>query len=527
MLTKTTEKSVRRMWRLLEIGRAEIAYLAARGESGSRCAFASDETAFVNLVRQCPADKLCAVGLNPRPLGLLSFAKDADIEVVKNILIDIEEARSGRVWDEAVDATKKARAKAFIDERLLRWFTECGFAPPVVADSGSFWHVLCAVAPIKVADNPTIKDGIAAFQRKLREVFKEELSSAGLKIDSTSDLVRKVKVYGTAKPGGPISHLPEGATRVECPKLRSHLIALSSAPASRGVRVELPTAFAEELIPKVFYDRLEHDSRLSATWKGDRTDMDDCSRSGHDLSLASQCVAFGIRDPKTLGAIIYHTPYNQEKWADRSKVATKKYIEHQVGKALAWAEELDESRAEAETKFLGEHAVVSGPTSDRPDSSSRAALTSPSKTTPSEEVSLKTASAAKSKSGESKPDFVPDVLADVELLRPGQDFRGGLAFVACKQLVTRTRKTKPKKEGGRGKNDSLQRADGQTGFIGPPSARSGPPKPLWYQRRRSALSHPGHTLLSGKQATRWLDFLGPLRRLRHPQLPERRGRERP
>jgi putative DNA primase/helicase len=65
-------------------------------------------------------------------------------------------------------------------------------------------------------------------------------------------------------------------------------------------------AAARSLPPK-FLDLLKHNAKIKATWEGKRLDLEDDSRSGHDMSMTSQLVSHGFTDDEII-AILFEMP---------------------------------------------------------------------------------------------------------------------------------------------------------------------------------------------------------------------------
>ena len=330
------EDEARHFWQWARLDNAEVNYI---GQPGSgrvpRVFYATDEDAFIYVCRRCPKEMMLAVGVNPRPLRVRTFATNLDIETVQNFYLDVEVSRK-RAWGDNGTPEEHEAAEAFVKNHLLPWFVCKGFVRPKVSKSGGFYHLHLSVKPIDVKEHPDVNERLVMFYDEVRGDLASHLDPGGLKIDRTGDLRRLVKVPGSAKPSGGLqSSFDPDPTRIDDDILRAHVLSLACRAA--GVKHEPVTVtgdFDRARIPQTFWDALETDSRLKLTWERRRTDLEDTSRSGHDFALLGKAVHLGISDPEALAALLFHVPYNEDKWTEKGPRETKRYIEHQVKKVL-------------------------------------------------------------------------------------------------------------------------------------------------------------------------------------------------
>ena len=189
-----------------------------------------DESCGLESVVRNHGDRLVCYGLNPRstilsgPGGRLRCARDADISLCQNLLLDLDLV--GTVTPERLASLKRFLSRA--DE----YFLGLGLCRPVRAATGRGSHLLFGFPPIPVADVPDVRARCRLFRDGFASAVRSELSRLEVRLDSTQDLRRAVRVYGTAKPGvGVVSQFVGGA-RHEDSALRSYLLGLACCTES-------------------------------------------------------------------------------------------------------------------------------------------------------------------------------------------------------------------------------------------------------------------------------------------------------
>lgn len=190
----------------------------------------------LDFVERYSGERVVCYGVNPRPKiqknerGFPKATLDREIEVVQNVFFDFD-SEEHHVSDSQKTEFEKLLARA--DD----YFQALGIANPVRGYSGRGYHLLFPLPPVKVGEVPDIADRLREFRHRLGEEMKQDLASSAIKLDSTQDLRRMVRVYGTAKPYVGIVSKFYGDKRKEDPKLRDYLLSLD-VPEERRV---LPT----------------------------------------------------------------------------------------------------------------------------------------------------------------------------------------------------------------------------------------------------------------------------------------------
>jgi DNA-binding transcriptional ArsR family regulator len=361
---------VKKHWALLGLPRVEV-----RGWGGAKCwsKYVTSAEELVRVASEWTAEGLTvAVGINPRMTNIKHAGKDSDIAEVQNLVLDIEpDNPKGTLATEAqVEA-----CRSFVTGSIVPYLTGKGFIAPVVGFSGNGFHIWLAFPPIVKKSQNWLKLRMQAFIDEVRDAHAAELKEKGLRIDHTSDLSRVFKLYGTRKAelhGARLSRIEGAGTRREDPKVRQYLLALDikpylSAETGEAAAVEIGD-YAHTEVPAAFLALLSKDGRLKSTWEGERHDMQDNSRSGHDFSLAVQLARLARRDPKVsdladpknLAAILWNTPYGKvEQLAEkRGEREARRYLEHTIQRAIA--------AAEASTEPAGARESVADPVFEFP-----------------------------------------------------------------------------------------------------------------------------------------------------------------
>jgi hypothetical protein len=257
-----------------------------------------------DLVVRYAGERMVCYGLNPRsaihtkPSGVLRSAKEDDILASQNLLHDVD--LIGTVTPERQDDLKRSLSR--VDE----YFLDLGCKRPTRSKTGRGAHALSAYQPIMVADCPDIRERLRIFRDDLHNAIKHELSRLEARLDSTQDLRRVVRVYGTAKPEVGFVSRFYGKERREDPALREYLLNLS-VPATAALRAIGPLMLSETL-PSWFTDLLDQDERVRSLWHGQGKTRGDTTASGYDFSLLQALVRRGHADPAELGTILALRP---------------------------------------------------------------------------------------------------------------------------------------------------------------------------------------------------------------------------
>lgn len=274
--------------------------------------------------RYAGANTVC-IGINSRPCikryqaanGRLypKASSDADIEEVSNFYLDIDLEKKGT--PEGI-----ASLELFLPQ-VLGYIELMGFNEPTLAFTGNGYHILFAFKPIPVAEVPDLKYRMAHFGSQIAGKFREPLKAIGARIDSTFDLSRMAKVYGTKKPhkGARFSKF-YGAERKEDEALRAYLLSLNGELISRGsIQIEIASS-----LPERFVGFLESDEGIRELWAGTGKTEGDQSRTGYDFALLKECIKLGITDVHELATILILRPAGAVQASGKGSQYVKKTI---------------------------------------------------------------------------------------------------------------------------------------------------------------------------------------------------------
>ena len=282
----------------------------------------------LSFVARYHQDHTCCYGINPRVSILknttnhVRSAKDADIEIVMNLYLDFD----------CID-THTEQWNLFMLEELLHEIEaylkkENISTQPVRAFTGNGYHLLFAVPPIKVNEHSDIGERLKKFREGIYNTFSDDMKREGIRLDSTMDLRRVAKMYGTRKPF-PQSKLSSfyGSERIEDHALREYLLSLPlTDPPGTGISIRIP-----EKLPDTFKNLLSNDSVIQGLWnnKG-KGAIGDISSTGYDFSLAKECIQRGITDINDLFAILALRP----EGAFQKSGKNEHYIRRTIGNAV-------------------------------------------------------------------------------------------------------------------------------------------------------------------------------------------------
>jgi len=282
----------------------------------------------LSIVREYAGERLVCYGLNPRPRilthpdGRLRSAKEADITGSQTLLLDLD--LHGSVTPERLHSLVRFLSNA--DESC----TSLGIARPVRASTGRGSHLLFAYPPITVAEHPDVRDRLRAFKTAFTTAHRHDLNRLEAVVDSTQDLRRMVRVYGTTKPGIGITSHFYGNKRVPDPALRSYLLGMTITP--KPTVMPGKDLHLADLMPDWFPPLLQTDSILHDLWHGKgKHPGTDQSNSGYDYTIATYLASHGITDHDAIATIIAFRPTGSAERA-RKGVA---YLLRTVTSALA------------------------------------------------------------------------------------------------------------------------------------------------------------------------------------------------
>jgi hypothetical protein len=250
------------------------------------------------------AGRLVCYGLNPRsaihakPIGALRSATEADIAVSQNLLLDLD--LEGTVTPERLDALKRFLSVA--DE----YVTSLGCARPVRAATGRGSHLLFAYPAIRIEEYPDMRERLRSFRDGFAAAVRQDLSRLEVRCDSTQDLRRVVRVYGTAKPDVGVVSRFYGRERHEDVGLRNYLLQLPCC--TQAATPAVASVAFDDVLPSWFTPLLDRDERLRGFWRGEGKTRGDVTASGYDYSLVQALIRRGHADPSELGTILALRP---------------------------------------------------------------------------------------------------------------------------------------------------------------------------------------------------------------------------
>ena len=155
--------------------------------------------------------------------------------------------------------------------------------PPERAYTGRGYHLLFAIPKIMVADCPDLKERIKMFQQGFANAYRRELEHLDAALDSTPDLRRVVRVYGTSKPSVGINSEFYGINRDEDMALQEYLLSISISPVATADTALLTPGTS---LPAWFEELLLRDQQLRNLCNGNgKATTTDTSRSGFDYSI--------------------------------------------------------------------------------------------------------------------------------------------------------------------------------------------------------------------------------------------------
>jgi hypothetical protein len=244
-------------------------------------------------------------GINPRPMmlrrpdGRVRSARDTDIAITQNLLLDID----------LLDTVTPARLAALV--RFLRladkYFHDLGLQRPVRAATGRGSHLLLGYPPILTTEHPDVADRLRDFKARFAAAHRQDLARLEARVDgSTLSLRAMARVYGTPKPGRAGVSRFYGRERVDDAELRDYLLRLDVQ--QRAPPDDRPVTVADHL-PDWFTHLLATDAVVRSLWRGrGKPAGTDQTSSGYDFSLVRSLAQRGYTDPDVLGTIMSLRP---------------------------------------------------------------------------------------------------------------------------------------------------------------------------------------------------------------------------
>ncbi len=257
MSPEPNAKVIRSTWRWLAHGDHGVSEVRVIRPVGGivGIGFFDDEEAFVRECLRTNAIGNVYVGIQPRPVTLLSRAPNAirplkrgatrqDIEVVTATVIDLDPVRpkdTASTNEELAQAIAAATSAA-------DWCAAEGLVRPRLMMSGNGAQLWFSLPPTHLAEHEHLAEGLKRFETELRERFQTEQ----VHVDSIHDVARIIKVIGTVSHKGDgqgerphrVSAAQGSFERSEDPRLLERLTAPPEPEEAPARRVSLPVVGA-------------------------------------------------------------------------------------------------------------------------------------------------------------------------------------------------------------------------------------------------------------------------------------------
>lgn len=289
--------------------------------------YANTEQAILDFVIKHHELYMVCMGINERSQiyknqrGYARSAFEREIEVSRNMMLDLD------IQSTIISKEHLAQVELFF-KQTDQYFLDQKINVPAQAFTGRGFHLLFAYPLIKVSEQIYIAQKQKVFSQQFKSAFRRELDDLEVKVDSTFDLRRMTRVYGTKKPSLGIISRFYGGERKEDKALGEYLINLENSEPNLEQRVVETTTE----LPPVFTAFLERDNRLQELWKGEKkADGADFSKSGFDFSIIKYLIKNNmITDIKILGDILAHRPNGAVQGSGKGEA----YIKHTIANAI-------------------------------------------------------------------------------------------------------------------------------------------------------------------------------------------------
>jgi len=286
----------------------------------------NSEKGVIYFVEKNSPERMNCISLNPRPKflknqnGYARSALENEIEIAQNMVFD---------FDFINKKTSKHQIADFelLLEKADQYFQDLGLYVPVRAFTGNGYHLLFAFPEIKVNEFPDLANKQKYFTKQFRQEFQPDLDNLESKLDSTQDLRRVVKIYGTSKPNVGKGSRFYGGERKEDEALKNYLINLKIPET--GLEGKLLNLGHD--LPQWFKSLLIRDSKLQSLWSGEgKPEGQDFSRSGYDYSVIKYLLGMGYKNIDELATILALRPNGGVKGSGKSE----QYLRHTIANAL-------------------------------------------------------------------------------------------------------------------------------------------------------------------------------------------------
>ena len=192
------------------------------------------------------------------------------------------------------------------------------------------YQLLMPYPPVHVKNHPDIRTRLEAFRGAFGGAFRQELSQLGVVLDSTQDLSRKFKVYGTSRPEVGVLSRFYGDGRVEDEALRAYLLEMKIPESQTSTWAGNSRIKMRDSLPEWLPTVLERDRELREPWDGvgKPGDITDTTKSGYDYSIVRRLLRLGDTDVAELATVLALQPGGGAR--DKGEA----YIRRTIGNAL-------------------------------------------------------------------------------------------------------------------------------------------------------------------------------------------------
>ena len=197
-------------------------------------------------------------------------------------------------------------------------------APTVWVQSGGGWHCYWLLEqPVHIT--PNLLPSLEGLNRKAADVVGGDHCHSVdhvLRVPGTTNWpdAKKSKAGRIPVPARLLSH---DGPRYTLEELRA---AFRFRPNDSPSSLVQANDVDEQSLPSRFRTLLQCDAAIKETWNGQRTNLDDTSRSGHDMAMTVRLLPFGFRDGE-IKSILKAMP------SGRGADTTEQYLTHSITKA--------------------------------------------------------------------------------------------------------------------------------------------------------------------------------------------------
>ena len=213
-----------------------------------------------------------------------------------------------------IDA-KNIKEKEVIKKKLEAFKPE----PSIIVSSGNGYHCYWLLDKSEMINSQEEIDRLKGYNKGL---------AAELRADKTFDLSRVLRVPGTKNLKDPENILMVRIVKSN-PEIKYSLKSLSRffrKIEQSGIKELELDKESLNIIPDRFWNILDENTKIRNTWKGERKDLKDNTKSGYDMSLAMLLMPYQFKDSEFLAIL-------RESESGKGKKASLAYLKLTIGKA--------------------------------------------------------------------------------------------------------------------------------------------------------------------------------------------------